>query len=73
LPIGTTPDNLPHDGIKPQALRIVRVFISCQATKDRLPKQSGPAVLDIFARALIHNILASDRSQPESLIEFPVE
>jgi hypothetical protein len=63
----------PPDRIKPNAIRIARVLAACQAIEYRLAQQSGSAVLDIFARALILDIFASCRRQPQNFIEFPVE
>ncbi len=50
-----------------------QLLVGCQATEDRLPKQSRYAVLDIFACAILHDIFASNRSQSQNFIEFPVE
>jgi hypothetical protein len=61
LAFGSTPD-----GIKPNAIRIVRIFVTCQAIGDGLAKQSGSAVLEIFARALIPDNFASSRGQPKT-------
>ena len=38
--VATTSDNLPHDRIQSQPLRIVRVFVFCQATEDRLASRA---------------------------------
>jgi hypothetical protein len=55
-----------------QALGVVHVLISSEATKHRLPQQTDQCMAAVLAGARIGEHLARHRAQPERVVEFAV-
>src|ERR1022692_962651 len=53
-----------------QPLRIVQIFVSCQATVDGLSQQIGERQLSVLAAPVVHDVFGDERTQSQTLIQF---
>jgi hypothetical protein len=61
-----------HGWIVTQALGVVHVLISSEATKHRLTQQTDQCMVAVLARARVGECLACHRAQPKRVVEFAV-
>jgi hypothetical protein len=53
-----------------QPLRIVQIFVSCQATADGLSQQIGERQLRVLAAPVIHDVCGNERTQSQTFIQL---
>jgi hypothetical protein len=70
----TIPDLLRTDQaegrILGQPLRIVHIFVSCQATVDGLSQQIGERQLRVLAAPVVHDVFDEERTQSQTFIQL---
>jgi hypothetical protein len=64
------PNKCSHGGVKPETLRIIHIFIPSEPSKNRLPKKGNELMLDVFAQAILVELLSRHLTQIQSLIQL---
>jgi hypothetical protein len=65
-------NNPAHCRIVTQALGVVDILVSSEATEHGLPQHSNQSVPAVLAGPCVREAVASHRGQAERLVEFPV-
>ena len=63
---------MPHGRIDSQTLSVIGVVIARKLAVNRLPEQSGKAVLRVLARSDVTQFWIDHRNQAEGFIKLPV-